>query len=165
MLFLWARGREGDAVQIAENIVRLITKVGADRTAAGVADPYYDLPMLLGQQFLDKQFISPDQTFAGRSFMLRTVVEFLVRRGRKSLLKALWYDITSIDYSEFNPAERRGVYEWRAERGTLATRRWPRPGTWAALTRMANEKVRRPRCFRSDGRPSSCPSFSCTHTE
>jgi hypothetical protein len=143
ILFLWVRGREGDAVQIAESIVRLITKVNAGRAAIGLPDPYYDLSMLLAQSFFDKQVISPDQTFAGTSLMLRPVVEFLVRRERRSLLKSLWYDITGVDYSQFNPAQKRGLYEWRTERGTLATRRWRRPETWVALTRMANEKPTR----------------------
>ena len=123
--------------------MRLITKVNAGRAAIGLPDPYYDLSMLLAQSFFDKQVISPDQTFAGTSLMLRPVVEFLVRRERRSLLKSLWYDITGVDYSQFNPAQKRGLYEWRTERGTLATRRWRRPETWVALTRMANEKPTR----------------------
>jgi hypothetical protein len=80
------------------------------------------------------------QTFTGKSFGIRSLVEFLARRERKRLLRSLWYQITSVDYAEFVPERRIDFYLWRAKRGALVTRRFKRPQPWAELVSAANAK-------------------------
>jgi hypothetical protein len=82
------------------------------------------------------------QTFTGKSFGIRSVVEFLARRERKRLLGSLWYDITSVDYAEFVPDRRTDFYLWRGKKGSLVSRRFKRPQPWAELVTSANAKTK-----------------------
>jgi hypothetical protein len=87
------------------------------------------------------------QTFAGKSFGIRSFVEFLARRERKTSLKKLWFDITRVDYAEFVPANPPDFYLWRAREGCLVTRRFGRPESWENLVRRASTMPRRQNCL------------------
>jgi hypothetical protein len=82
------------------------------------------------------------QTFTGKSFGIRSLVEFLARRERKRLLGSLWYDISSVDYAEFVPDRRTDFYLWRVKKGSLVSRRFKRPQPWAELVTSANAKTK-----------------------
>ena len=106
-------------------------------------EEYYKALVGLAQNATGRPAWDVGQTFAGRSFGIRCLVEFLARRERKQTLKRLWYEIARVDYSEFVPARASDFYLWHAKRGTLVTRRFKRPESWSNLTRQANSCTRR----------------------
>lgn len=178
MLFLWKRGREGEAVNLCADLIKVITKLNGSEDERGLPDPYLDghdvlhrelsakrvldVMRFVLQRDRDRNSLASDEfyrslaslvhnstgrpawdvwyTFARRSFGIRCLVEFLVRRERKSALKSLWYDVTRVDYSEFTPANASDFYLWRAKKGSLVTRRFRRPETWENLVSAANGK-------------------------
>lgn len=114
-----------------------------DRSRDNLApEGYYKALASLAHNAAGKPAWDVWQAFAGRSFGIRCLVEFLARRAWKRTLKGLWYDITRVDYAEFAPAKSWDLYLWRAKKGTLVTRRFRRPETWENLVLAANGKTR-----------------------
>lgn len=141
MLFLWLHGQEGLACQWSGQLVKLITQFnsrGSD--GLGVPDPYVDPQDLLKMRYLGETPFAPRESFRTRSFFLPVLIEFLTRRGRKQMLRSLWYDVSEIDRAEFTLDRGADLYRWRAKTGSLDTRRWPHPQQWSELVAAANSQ-------------------------
>lgn len=140
ILFLWSHGQEAVATQLTAELARIIASA-SQRGEMGFPDPYYDGPSLLKQFRLGETALRPLQSFRGRSFLLRTLIEFLARRGRKQTLKALWYDVCEVDSTELTLDEKVDLYRWHAKTGSLDSRRWPHPQDWRELVKTAEAVV------------------------
>ena len=126
--------RAGEVVQYIQQMDRLHSKE--------LPQIHYQALAALAQNVAGDSKWSFRQTFTGRSFGIRSLVEFLARRERKRLLRSLWYQITSVDYAEFVPDRRMDYYLWRVKKGSLVTRRFKRPQPWAELVSAANAKTK-----------------------
>ena len=140
MVLLWLRGQEGMAVQIAAEIIHLITKINSGEVAPGFPDPYYGPDILLRGMFMREDIFGPKQGFLGVSYSLRSLVAFLCRRERKQLLRSLWYDITAVMSNEFVPDTISDLYLWRAKTGTLVTSPFGQPEQWQTLVESSTRK-------------------------
>lgn len=128
--------------QRVSDILQLVLQ--ADRSQGKeLSQNYYQTLGTVIHNAVGNPIYASRQTFAGRSFSIRSLVEFVARRGRKRLLRHLWYDITRVDYTEFVPDKTADSYLWRAKKGNLVTRRFKRPQTWTELVSSANAKVER----------------------
>lgn len=123
---------------------QIVQFVSRENLRAGGQHPpvFYQTLAGLVQGVFPKSAWNYRQTFTGRSFSIRSFVEFLVRRERKAVLKRLWYDITQIDYAEFEPKTASDFYLWRVKKGSLVTRCFGRPTAWATLFEEATSPVR-----------------------
>lgn len=140
MWFLLQRGQEQRVVDIAADLIKLIATLNHHKQPVGLPDPYYDSQAIIKQAAMGQRIFGYHQSFTGRSFSIRPLVEFLVRLGHKRLLRSLWYDITEVDYVEFVPDDSRDIYLWRIAKGMDVRRRWGRPESWVDLLERAEAK-------------------------
>jgi hypothetical protein len=141
LLLLWIHGQEELACQWAGHMTKAIAKLSNAHDGMGMPDPYIEADMVLRAQHLGEEAFGPRQTFRGRSFFLRVLVEFLARRRRKRMLKNLWYDVSEVDHVEFTLDSKKDLYRWRARTGSLDSRRWKHPQEWDELVQMAEAAV------------------------
>jgi hypothetical protein len=142
ILFLWLHGQEELACQWSGFLAKLIADLnGRRQRGLGFLDPYVAPQEFLRMKYLNEAPFSPRETFRDRSYFLPILVEFLARRGRKQLLRSIWYDVCEVDRAEFTLDQKTDFYRWRAKTGSVDTRRWPHPQRWADLVASAEQSA------------------------
>ena len=97
----------------------------------GLPNPYYEPEDAI--RLLSGMDPNKSEIFAGLSYALEPLVEFLARRLRRRMLAHFWEKITRVQFTWFQPKEHWEWFRWRAEGGSLDQRMANTPQSWAAL--------------------------------
>ena len=80
------------------------------------------------------------RSYAGFSYVIEPVTEYLARRWRRQGLARYWRGLTQISLMTSIPNQDWEWYRWRAEDLELASRRFPEPQSWKLLRENAEAR-------------------------
>lgn len=95
--------------------------------------PYLGVEEILAASIPDRLQDANFEGYRGSSYILRTVLEMLVRRGQREIVAAKWRQITYCQQNEFIPDRAEDVFAWRTEDGTNASGFANQTQSWSAL--------------------------------
>ena len=123
---------------LALRLVRDIAEANGDPASGrGFPNPYYSaedaLRVAYGLETLN------EEQFTGFSYSVLTLINFLCSRMRRQALKLLWYRITRLNLSDYQPASAAEWLRWESQDGTLNSHLVDEPQSWEVLRRRADE--------------------------
>ena len=133
-------GQSHEFVHLLEAVVR---KSKTETTEGILPSPYYSetqvLDVVLG-------FAAPfGESFVGRSFSMRSLIDAVVRRNQRAALDKPWKDITHIYCVEFKPKYAYDYLSWHIEEsGQEDARFFANPQSWAELVRQEDRSSEAP---------------------
>lgn len=138
--------RLGDAAGAEELIVHTLEQLvntNEERNRAGLPSPYHLPDALLASYFCIPGREIDLGEFAGGSYMIGTLVDYLVRASRRDLLEPLWERITRVRTFEFVPDRTEDVFLWRCVEGEERSWSFRFPTSWSEMVRG----LPNPRCL------------------
>jgi hypothetical protein len=109
-----------------------LCKTNNKSTLSGLASPYYEVEKIIKHNFnLNDEFL--DETFGGRSYMLRPLIDCAVHASMKNCLKKLWHIIPDISQEHFEPKELWEFYKWRCTDGHISSNIFKESEQWGKL--------------------------------
>lgn len=136
-LFLSLLGKKEMAVNIYETALVTIAKSNNLKSEKGLANPYYSPDEILGAMVQQPDMEIDFSSFVGTSYSLKTLVDCLVREGRRDILEKLWYPISYMQYCEYIPEPIWHTYFWRSEEGNEILKPFDSPQSWRQLKKEA----------------------------
>jgi hypothetical protein len=108
---------DGASDFIKDPLLQIIALNGRrSKSQVGLLPPYYDIDQAVELQF-DPASILPNLDYKGGSYMLKPLVEMLVRGNQRKFIEETWREISFIHFEEFIPEDPIDYYLWRVERG------------------------------------------------
>jgi hypothetical protein len=149
MLASLASEKHGNHVASEGLIVQLIRTL-ADMNGSkgrGLPNPYYAPEAALRINYgLDEM---NNEIFAGHSYTLEPMIQFLARRWLRRHLSMLWERVTGLHFAEFKVKDEWQQFRWRAEEGSLVTTMPRTPQSWKELLAESESTPKfAPTCFR-----------------
>ena len=138
------RAEQGLQKQVAEGVVtQLVHEIsatnGASASGRGLPSPYYSPEEALRLNYgLDP--LNSEQ-FVGRSYTIKPLIDFLVRRGQRQALADLWFGITRMFFVEYAPASFPEWFRWESSDGILDSTLPGEPHSWDALREQAEANL------------------------
>ncbi len=134
-LALEQMGKQSVAEQLVASTVYTIC-VENGKGGNGIPNPYWSPERCLRRSLM----LSPTdiEKFEGFSYTLESLIAFLARRLRRSVLKSLWERITRIDFAATTIAQQTEWFYWNAGSAGLVTYGPNQPESWERL-REASE--------------------------
>jgi hypothetical protein len=128
------QGNQLAAESLVGDLMRGILDINGRRDGRqGLPSPYYSVEQALRASLgLAPPF---NEEFIGEAYTVHPLIDFLVRRWRRQLLKPMWYAITGTALVAFHPAQNWEWFRWRAAEGNLQSKFVGSPQSWAALIR------------------------------
>lgn len=111
--------------------------VGVHRKGAGLSDPYHHLGEVVMMRQGIIETVRPEN-FKGRSYVLESLIELLVRRGWRGALAEIWKPITAIHYALFEPDSSSQYCLWHCEDGKMYITIPKSPQSWHELQEKAS---------------------------
>ncbi len=115
-----------------------ISAVANERGKRGVPDIFVSIEDALIFQHRLKPY--EQRSYAGFSYAIEPIVEYLARRWRRQGLASHWKGITQISLMTSIPTKDWEWFRWRAEDLALASRRYPEPQSWRQLCEVAEAR-------------------------
>jgi len=116
---------------LQSSLEALLERNGA-KSLQGLASPYYDIPTMVSNQYglLDEPI---DESFVGRSFMIRNLVDLFARYDKRDVVEKNWRDITFISEESFEVKELWRYFLWRSEKGINVSKFPKQTQSWKKL--------------------------------
>jgi hypothetical protein len=135
---------------VAEGLVLQVLKAIAEVNGAkgrGLPNPYYEpepaLRIAFGLDELNAEI------FAGHSYTLEPLIQFLARRWIRRHLGFVWEKVTHVHFASYAVKRRWEYFRWRSHAGSLVTGAPKTPQSWAELLNEAEAPAKRiPRLFK-----------------
>ena len=131
--FLESRNEIALARTLLDELFVAITETNFNRQGPIFPTPYLGIEEILASQIPDRLQDVDLDVYRGSSYIIRPVLEMLVRRGRRDLIAAKWRRFTYCQQNEFIPDRPEDIFAWRIEDGTNASGFPNKTQSWAAL--------------------------------
>ena len=131
--FLESRNETGLAGKLLDEIFVALTEANFRRQGPVFPTPYLGIEEILALQIPDRLQDVDLDVYGGSSYIIRPVLEMLVRRGRRDLVGAKWRHFTYCQQHEFVPDRPEDIFAWRNEDGANASGFPNQTQSWAAL--------------------------------
>ncbi len=116
-----------------------ITSLANERSNRGLPDVFTSIDDSLVFQYRLKPY--ERRSYAGFSYTIEPVIEYLARRWRRQGLALRWKGLTRISLMTSVPNRQWEWFRWRAEDLTLASRMFPEPQSWNQLRTQAEART------------------------
>ncbi len=126
-------------------LVRTIAEVNGSK-GRGLPNPYYEPEQALRLAYGLDQFNA--EMFAGHSYAMEPLVQFLARRLVRRQLATLWDKITRVEFARFVPTHQWERFRWRCGEGSLVTSAPKSPQSWKELREASEGVPRVPEVFK-----------------
>ena len=110
--------------------------------------PYLGIEEILAASIPDRLQDVDLDSYRGSSYIIRPVLEMLVRRGRRELVSAKWRRFTYCQQNEFVPDRPEDVFAWRTEDGTNASGFPNQTQSWTSLVAESQDLSAVPKVYR-----------------
>lgn len=117
-------------------LIRSVTTACLAHPGRGLPDPYHDIEEVV-MKTLCLDGSRWEETHAGRSYGLETLVQLFARRNWRREMRWLWPDVSRVNYCTFTPDHQWQLCWWRSESGDLVTRQPSRTQSWSELRKQA----------------------------
>lgn len=101
----------------------------------GLASPYYEPEAALRLIYCLDQFNA--ELFAGHSYTMEALIQFLARRLVRRKLALIWDSVTHVQFARFEPEKSWGRFLWVCNDGSLVTTTPNCPQSWQALRQVS----------------------------
>lgn len=125
--------------KIITDLLIEITTSNNFRVKEGLPDQYYLSDQVINHFYGPHDSKLDLSSFSGSSYHLSTLVDILVRRGKRKLLNELWKNISYILNSEFKPNFTWELFKWRCEKGKQNDYFYNNPQSWNDLQKNATK--------------------------
>lgn len=139
-LFLSSLNEKEMATKVYEHVLTQIAIANNYESEKGLPDPYYSAEQVLAYLCKIPDYEIDLKSFIGTSYTLKTLIELLVREGKRDVLEKLWPPISKIQYCEYNPKPVWHTYFWRSEEGSEIQSPYESPQSWGKLNKEASAK-------------------------
>lgn len=125
--------------------------------------PYLGIEEILAASIPDRLQDADFEGYRGSSYIIRSVLEMLVRRGRRDLVAAKWRRFTYCQQHEFIPDRPEDVFAWRVQDGTNASGFPNQTQSWSALLSESVDPSAVPSVYRQFREVLSLHILVCPH--
>jgi hypothetical protein len=146
--FLEARNETGLAEKLLDEIFVALTEANFRQQGPVFPSPYLGIEEILASQIPDRLQDVDLDVYRGSSYIIRPVLEMLVRRGHRELVAAKWRRFTYCEQHEFVPDRPEDIFAWRIEDGTNASGFPNKTQSWAALVAESQDMSAVPAVYR-----------------
>lgn len=146
--FLEARNEATLALSLLEELFVALVEANYEQQGAIFPCPYLGVEEILAASIPDRLQDADFEGYRGSSYVLRAVLEMLVRRGRRDLVAAKWRRLTYCQQDEFIPDRPEDIFAWRTKDGTNASRFPNQTQSWSALVSEASDGSNIPTVYR-----------------
>jgi len=119
---------------VAEGLIAQLVHTIADVNGSkgrGLPSPYYEAEEAVR---INSGFDELNaEVFAGHSYTLEPLIQFLARRLLRRHLAMLWERVTRIHFARFDVETESDIFRWRATNGSLTTTMPRSPQSWKEL--------------------------------
>lgn len=137
--FLEANGETALAQDLLIKLFRAVIDSNLARSGPIFPGPYVPIEEILENQIPDRLQDFDLEGYRGSSFILRSLLEMLVRRGRRDVVEQQWRRFSYCQQNEFVPDRPEDVFTWRTKEGTNASRFPNQTQSWAALVAESSD--------------------------
>jgi hypothetical protein len=123
-------GNHAVAEGLVIQLVRTLANVNGSR-GRGLPNPYYGPEEALRISYGFDEL--NNEVFAGHSYTLESMVQFLARRWLRKHLSMLWEKVTGVQFARFEVKDPWEMFVWEAGNGALVTTMPRSPQSWAEL--------------------------------
>jgi len=147
--FLEARNEATLALNLLEELFAVLVEANYQQQGPVFPCPYLGVEEILAASIPDRLQDADFDGYRGSSYVLRSVLEMLARRGRRDLIAAKWRRLTYCQQNEFIPDRPEDVFAWRTKDGTNASRFPNQTQNWSALVSEASDGSNIPSVYRA----------------
>jgi hypothetical protein len=115
--FLEARGERARAEQLLVELFTVIVETNYQQQGPTFPSPYLGAEEILAASIPDRLQDANFEGYRGSSFILKSILEMLVRRGRCDVVAAKWRQLTYCELHEFAPDRVEDAFAWRTPDG------------------------------------------------
>jgi hypothetical protein len=131
--FLEEKNEQALAERLLDELFVVLVESNYQEQGPVFPSPYLGIEEILAASIPDRLQDADFEGYRGSSFIIRSVLEMLVRRGRRDLVAAKWPRFTYCQQHEFIPDRAEDVFAWRVQDGTNASGFPNQTQSWAAL--------------------------------
>jgi hypothetical protein len=146
--FLEWRNEAALAQTLLDELFVALTETNFRRQGPIFPTPYLGIEEILASQIPDRLEDVDLDVYRGSSYIIRPVLEMLVRRGRRDLGAAKWRRFTYCQHNEFVPDRPEDIFAWRTEDGTNASGFPGQTQSWTCLVRESQDLSAVPAVYR-----------------
>jgi hypothetical protein len=146
--FLEARNETALALSLLEELFVVLVDANYQQQGPVFPCPYRGVEEVLATSIPDRLQDADFEGYRGSSYVLRSVLEMLVRRGRRDVIAAKWRRLTYCQQHEFIPDSPEDVFAWRTKDGTNTARFPNQTQSWSALVAESSEVISIPSVYR-----------------
>lgn len=121
------------AEALIASLIKTICRENSPYSRRGLPSPYYGPERCVAEAIGVQIGDAFEEDFCGYSYSLQPLIDFMVRRGRKQMLRLLWKPVTRIQLAEFAVKHPHRLYRWRTQEGTVHLRFARSPERWSRL--------------------------------
>ena len=137
--FLEVLGEQQLAEQVLSSLFEGLVERNYRQSGGAFAPPYYGVEEVLENPVADRLSSDDFSGWMGSSFVIRSLLEMLVRRGKRSLIEERWRHLTYVQQHEFVPDRPEDIFSWRTESGTNSSRFPNQTESWTKLQAEATD--------------------------
>lgn len=137
-LFKRLKPEDGNNIDFITGGVLALINLNGRKSVGVLPSPYYSMPILLKAKFnmLERPIV---ESFRCRSFLIKPLIDLLVRYGRRDILEQLWREITYISQERFVPQEPWQNFLWKCDEGKNYSEFPNSAQSWNELVQQAGD--------------------------
>jgi hypothetical protein len=137
--FLETSKEESLAQKLLDNLFIALVDGNFKQSSQAHAPPYYEVTEILESTIPDRIPSVDFSGWRGSSYVIRSLLEMLVRRGKRELVADQWRRFSYCQQHEFIPDRAEDIFSWRTSEGTNASRFPNQTESWIALQNEAQD--------------------------
>jgi hypothetical protein len=161
--FLEARNEKARADRLLVELFTVVVEANYQQQGPVFPSPYLGVEEILAASIPDRLQEANFEGYRGSSYILRSVLEMLVRRGRRDLVAAKWRQLTYCQQNQFIPDRPEDVFAWRTEDGTNDSGFANQTQSWAALVAECRDRSGIPAVYQDLREVLSFHILVCPH--
>lgn len=161
--FLEARKELELARKVLDNLFTSLIEANCKRQGPVFPGPYLGVEEVLAASIPDRLQNTDFEGYRGSSYVLRAILEMLVRRGRRDLIGKVWPQLTYCQQHEFIPNRTEDIFAWRTEEGKNASSFPNQTQSWKSLVLESLDTSILPAVYREFRQVLSFHILVCPH--
>ena len=161
--FLEARNEQELARKVLEDLFTSLVEANSQRQGPVFPGPYLGVDEVLADSMPDRLHTEDFAGYRGSSYVLRAILEMLVRRGRRNLLGKVWPQLTYCQQHEFIPDRAEDIFAWRTDDGKNVSSFPNQTQSWQSLVLESSDTSAIPAVYGEFRRVLSFHILVCPH--
>lgn len=137
--FLDQFGDDDFSKDILNNVLTELVVNNYKNESKGVPDPYWTPQMVLQLELDVLEEPYDRKNFIGHSYHLRSLVNILVKKGKKATLEAIWKELSDILNTKIVPKNKEDYFHYRTEEADVVSKFYETPQSFSGLRKEYEE--------------------------